>query len=137
MVSFDVQNDFNFMKYNFLLLILLPVPIVFSLESLSLCQFPHFLFCQVQCIWFYVEVFDPCELEFCAGWWVWICYIILHTALQFDKHHLLKMLFFIQFAFLGSLSNSGVQSFVNLCLGFQVWFYWSINLYANAMLLLL
>ena len=28
---------------------------------------PHFLFYQVQCVWFCVEVFDPLELEFCAG----------------------------------------------------------------------
>ena len=27
----------------------------------------HFLFCQLQCNWIYVEVFDPLGLEFCAG----------------------------------------------------------------------
>jgi hypothetical protein len=28
---------------------------------------PYFLLYQVHCIWFYVEVFDPFVLEFCAG----------------------------------------------------------------------
>ena len=27
---------------------------------------PHFLFCQVQCVWFYVEVFDSLGLDFCT-----------------------------------------------------------------------
>ena len=27
---------------------------------------PYFLFYDVPCVWFYVEVFDPLGLEFCA-----------------------------------------------------------------------
>lgn len=28
---------------------------------------PHFLFYQVQCVWFYAKVFDPFEPDFYAG----------------------------------------------------------------------
>jgi hypothetical protein len=29
---------------------------------------PHFLSYHIQCIWFYVEVFDTLGVEFCAAW---------------------------------------------------------------------
>jgi hypothetical protein len=32
----------------------------------------HFLFYEVHCIWFYVDVFNPLGLEFCARWYIWI-----------------------------------------------------------------
>lgn len=33
---------------------------------------PHFLFYQIQFIWFYVEVFDPFGLDFCSRGYGWI-----------------------------------------------------------------
>lgn len=33
---------------------------------------PYFLLYQVLCILFYIDAFDPFELKFCAGLWIWI-----------------------------------------------------------------
>ena len=42
----------------------------------------------------------------------------LHADIRLDKHHLLKMLFLFQCAFLASLSRKGVR-FEDLCLQFD------------------
>lgn len=39
---------------------------VFCSESLFLCQWVHFLFYQFQCIWLYVEVFNPFGAVLCG-----------------------------------------------------------------------
>ena len=55
----------------FQLMILVSVLSVFCLESLLLFQWfqasLHFLFYQVQCLWFYIEDFDLFGVEFCTG----------------------------------------------------------------------
>lgn len=43
------------------------VLLTMSFPASKLKTSPHFLILQVQCIWFYVEVFDPFGAEFCAG----------------------------------------------------------------------
>lgn len=46
--------------------------LLYSVQEIVSCGFkasPYFLFCQAQCVWFYVEVFGLLRLEFCA-WWV-------------------------------------------------------------------
>jgi hypothetical protein len=47
---------------------------------------------------FYVEVFGQLELEFCVSIWN-----LLLPSIQFDKHHLLKLLSSFQFVFLASI----------------------------------
>lgn len=49
---------------------------------------PYFLFYQVKCVWFYVEIFYLLGLEFCD-----LFFIHLHAYIQFYQHYLLKMFF--------------------------------------------
>ena len=65
----------------------------------------YFLFYQVQCIWFYVEVFDLFGVEFVLGDEYKSTCILLHAAIQFDQHYLMKMLSYFQCVFLSSLSK--------------------------------
>lgn len=57
----------------------------------------------------------------------------LHAAIQFDRHHFLKMLSFVQCLFLASLSEIRcVHRHVDLCLGLQFYpidqhFYFVVN----------
>ena len=71
-VSFTLQKLFGFMRVHYLIVHLSTCTTIVSVqEDVSSANvsktIPHFLFYQVQCIWFYVEVFDPFGLEFCAG----------------------------------------------------------------------
>ena len=68
----------------------------------------HFLFYDVQCCWFYVEVFDPFELEFVYGGRYGSIFIILHVNIQLYQHHFLNTLSFFNFVFLLFLEKSGV-----------------------------
>ena len=68
-VSFALQKILSFRRSH-LLFLSVSVLLGLYLGSGLLCQcvqvyFP-FLFYKVQCGWFYVEVFDPFGLEFCA-----------------------------------------------------------------------
>jgi hypothetical protein len=38
-------------------------PCAYEFEDLS-----HFHFYSVQCVWFYIKVLDPLEIELCAWW---------------------------------------------------------------------
>ena len=59
--------------------------------SMSSKLFPHFLFYQVQCIWFYVEVFGPVGLEFVQGDKYKSIWILLHAAAHFDQDVLMVL----------------------------------------------
>ena len=54
--------------------------------------FPHFLLYKFQCLWFYVEFFDPLRLELCTGDKNGSIHILLHANCQLSQHHRLKML---------------------------------------------
>ena len=65
------------------------------------------------------EVLISLELRFVQGDKSESIFILLHVAISFDLHHLLKMLSFLWCAYLVSLSKSGVCSCVDLCLGLK------------------
>jgi hypothetical protein len=70
---------------------------VFCSESLCANEFevvPNFLFYRVQYICPYPGVFDPFEVSFVLGGKYGSIRILLHAAIQYDQHHLLKVLFF-------------------------------------------
>ena len=72
----------------------------------------HFLFCEVQCDCFYVEVFDPFGLEFMHGDRYGSVFILLQVDIQLFKFHLLNMLSFFYFILLVSLSK--IQVFLGM-----------------------
>ena len=85
--------------------------------------YPHCIFYQVQCIWFYVEVFDPFEDEFYMGdkyGSIWI----LYAAFHFDEYHLLKMVFFLSLCISGFL----IKNQVAIGVWTNVWVFGSISL---------
>jgi hypothetical protein len=67
---------------------------------------PHFLFHQVQCVCFYVEVLD---LSFVQGDKYGSICIHLHSNIQFDQHHLLKILSFFSSAYFGFFIKNQVS----------------------------
>ena len=66
-VSFALKNLLSFMKSQFINCLHCWCSIweVFSYAN-AFRAIPHSLFCQFQCVCFYVEIFDPLGLEFCA-----------------------------------------------------------------------
>jgi len=62
--------------------------------------FPHFLFCQVQCIWLYIRALDPFEVEFCAGWEV---LVYLDSSARSHPTSFVENAVFFQYVFLTSL----------------------------------
>ena len=65
-VSFALQKFFSFMRSH---LVILGTALLVSVQEIVFCSngfkaISHFLFYQVQCIWFYVDIFDT--LEGCA-----------------------------------------------------------------------
>jgi hypothetical protein len=62
--------------------------LVFCSKSCCLCQ--HFLFYQVQYIWFYVEVFDPLGLRF----FLFVCFVFF-----FNFFFLVLVLVFLRQSF--------------------------------------
>jgi hypothetical protein len=65
---------------------------------------PYFLFYQVQCIQFYVEVFGPFGVGK-SGKNYGSIWILLTAFIQFDQHYLFKVLSFLQCVFLPKLSK--------------------------------
>jgi hypothetical protein len=63
----------------------------------------HFLFCQVQCIWLYVEVFNPFGLKFVKDDRYGSICILFHADIQLEEFHFLKILSFVHCVFLVSL----------------------------------
>ena len=77
----------------------------------------HFLFYKFQYMWFYVDVFDSPGFEPCTGHISGPICILLHTDIQLDQHHLLKMLSFFHYIFLACQKSSvhrGVDTFLGL-----------------------
>ena len=105
------------------LLFLEPEPLDFYLGIFS-CEnefgtLSHFPFYLIQCIWFYIEVLDPCELELYAKWQIWNYFHFQHTTWQLDQHHLLKILSFFHVLFWLLCQRSSVH---------HVWVYfWVFN----------
>ena len=67
---FALQKLFSFSKSHLLIVSfqVCVTGVVFRKFSWQYIQAPsQFLFCQIECNWIYVEVFDPLELEFCTG----------------------------------------------------------------------
>ena len=95
-VSFVVQKLFGFMSSHLIVEFSACIKAVLFVTLFLGQEFKvisYFLFCQVQCIWFYVEVFDPLELSFVQDKKYGSVWILLHVPVQFDQHHLLKMCF--------------------------------------------
>lgn len=93
-------------------LILKPFPVLIEIKII-----PHFLSYEIQGIWIYVDIFYSSEL--CAGYIT--TWILLHTTIQFDQDHLLKMLsFFFLWVFLSSLSK------IRVCIGVSI-YVWVFN----------
>jgi hypothetical protein len=67
--------------------------------------FPQFLFYKFQCLWFYVEFFDPLRLQLCTRNKNGSICIILHDNCHLFQHHLLKMLSFLHWMVLAPLSK--------------------------------
>ena len=71
-MSFALQKLFSFMRSDLLILDLSACTFGILFKKLVSCAnafktSPHFLFDQVQGIWFYDEVFDPLGFEFSVG----------------------------------------------------------------------
>jgi hypothetical protein len=69
-MSFVLQKLSSFMMSHLLIIDFRSCAISVLFRNLSpvpINLIPHFLFYQVHCVCFYVEVFDPLELKFCAG----------------------------------------------------------------------
>lgn len=95
-VSFVVQKLFGFMRSHLIVEFSACIKAVLFVTLFLGQEFKvisYFLFCQVQCIWCYVEVFDPLELSFVQDKKYGSVWILLHIPVQFDQHHLLKMCF--------------------------------------------
>jgi hypothetical protein len=70
-VTFALQKHYNFMRSHLSILDLAAQAIAvllrnFSPVPISLRLSPHFLLYKFQCLWFYVEVFDPLRLQLCT-----------------------------------------------------------------------
>ena len=100
MVYFPVQKLFNTMR-SYSLIVVLCVGAV-SVQKVFSCANEiettlHFLSYQNQCIWSYVEVFDPFGVVPCMDgkydpFSFFHTHLSIHTSVQFDHHHVLKML---------------------------------------------
>jgi hypothetical protein len=71
----------------------------------------NFLFYQVQCIWFYVEVFDLLGLEFFEGNKYEFMSILQYAMIQFDQH-----------LFLVYISGFFTKNKVFMCVWVYVWY---------------
>jgi hypothetical protein len=110
-------------------MILVSVLKVFWSESLWLYQWVQsycpLLFYQVQCIWFYVEVFDPFGVEFVQGDRFGSICILLYADIQYEQHHLLKILSFFPGYI---LSNFFIKNQVSIGVWIYVWVFSSVPL---------
>ena len=98
-VSLSMQKIFSFMRSRSLTVELSVCANDVLFQKIFSCTnvfkaISHFLFYQVQHIWFYVEVFDPFGVEFLAEMHNYgSIYILLHADIESEQHQLLKMLF--------------------------------------------
>lgn len=93
----------------------------FSSESLSCADEFKPTFSSCRYLRSYVEVLG--QFEFCAGDKYGSIRTILHATIQFDQHHLLRMLSFSSLYFWVLCKNWSVYRCMFLSLGLQ--FYWS------------
>ena len=70
-VSFALQKPFSFVRPHLLIADLNACTSGVLFRRLSTVPMCSRLFYKVQCIWFYLEIFDPLGLEFCVGWQIW------------------------------------------------------------------
>ena len=71
------------------------------------------------------------HFEFIFVYGVWTCssFILLHVAVQFSQHHLLKRLYFLHYIFLPPLSKIRCPWVCGFISGLSILFHWSIFLF--------